>query len=136
MCLSSKWIFPRKAKEDIVVYKEVCCDKEGNIYSPYMFTKIGNIKNLPISFKAKYLDIEERIESILFQNLKSIGAGYIHSYSFPYSTHYSCYSCMYKCIIPKGTKYHKSKDDTQYCSKKLIIIEKILRDEIYQNRLA
>lgn len=127
MCLSSKWIFPRKAKEDIVVYKEVYCDKEDNIYSPYMLTKIGNIKNLPISFKAKWLDIEERIEWILFQNLKSIGAGYIHSYS---SLDYICVSvkrptCIYKCIIPKGTKYHKSKNDTQYCSKKLIIIEKI-----------
>jgi len=131
MCLSSKWIFPRKAKEDIVVYKEVYCDKEDNIYSPYMFTKIGNIKNLPISFKAKYLDIEERIEWILFRNLNSIGAGYIHSYSSPFSTHYSRHTCIYKCIIPKGTKYHKSIDDTQYCSKKLIIIEKILTNEIY-----
>lgn len=123
MCLKSKWRFPRRAKKDIVCYKILCREEGDNYYTPYTNFKVDI--NIPL----------KATESSLSKNgyLKSIG--YIHTYSslekaldevlyFPSGV-------IFKCIIPKGTKYHRSRTNIELCSKQIKFIHKLRPYELY-----
>ena len=113
MCLISKWRFAKKASYDIVCYKVL--DKMGDeYYTPYRDT-IVDINRI---FKAKGF-------SFSFFDPKEKGKGYIHTYA---TLHYAkehvfemaCRNpVIFKCIIPKGTKYHISCNDSSFCSKQI-----------------
>lgn len=114
MCLISKWKFAKKAKEDIVCFKVLSVDEDGNYYAPYM----NNVVDISKSYKAKGI-------SLTLFNLFEKGKGYIHtlkycpSYKFLNSEFGYIQTIVYKCIIPKGTKYHEGLYG-EYCSKKII----------------
>ena len=125
MCLTSKWRFAKKASHDIVCYKVL--DKMGDeYYTPYMET-IVDINRI---FKAKGF-------SFSFLDPKEKGKGYIHTYvTLHYAKEYvfemACEKpVIFKCIIPKGTKYHISKDCIEFCSKKIDFKSQVPSYEIY-----
>jgi len=131
MCLTSKWRFPKRAKKDIVCYKVLERDDEGKLRTPYIDTYINNIST---PFIAKGI-------SLSFDNKYEKGKGYIHTFTklsfleLEYSTTLTFRfifhpPVVFKCIIPKGTKYHTSTDGKEYCSKKIIFKEKITKYEI------
>ena len=126
MCLISKWRFAKKAKKDIVCYKVL--DKMGDkYYTPYMDT-IVDINRI---LKAKGFSFS------FFDDPKEKGKGYIHTYASLYyaKEHVSAMACknpvVFKCIIPKGTKYHISKNCTEFCSKKIDFESQIPSYEIH-----
>ena len=118
MCLISKWRFAEKASHDIVCYK-VLYKRGNNYYTPFMDT-IADINRI---LKAK--------GSSFSFNSKEKGKGYIHTYaSLHDAKRYIGIDCkspiIFKCIIPKGTKYHISRDSTQFCSKKIDFESQVL----------
>ena len=111
------------AKEDIVCYKILEKDYNGNLFSPYTFFR-WNLNKLTKAKGKPCLDSKKT---------KNITAGYFHTYKtsiaakkdlklWPCLNHLIC-----ECIIPKGTKYweglyagHKG-----FASKNLIIKSKL-----------
>ena len=125
MCLVSKWRFSKKAKEDIVCYKILGKMGEG-YYTPYQDVKVDVTKPLKAVGN-----------SITFFDPLEKRSGYIHTISsLEYIKMYlhdfdGIEFAVFKCIIPKGTKYHKSKDGTEYCSRKIIFDKQIQSYEIH-----
>lgn len=110
MCLISKWRFPKKAKKDIVCYKVLKLSFDGKLYTPFMSKEVDTSK--PLIAKGSSFSIFDPLEK---------KGGYIHS----------CANCrseyanqIWKCIIPKGTRYHEAFDGCEYCSRKLIFLER------------
>jgi hypothetical protein len=124
MCLISKLRFPRKALRDIECFKVLY--KNGDEYfTPYMDTVVN--VNEPLKAKGWSISI------IPYEKAR----GYIHTYS---SLNVARASIMvlddpsvviFKCIIPKGTKYHISAYYTEYCSKQIKFISQIPSYEIH-----
>ena len=120
MCLVSDTRFPRIAKEDIVCYKSlrVIGDAHGlTYYSPILNTEIA-INAVNVAKGSSF--------SLMNPLIKE--AGYIHAFTVvpedrndPLSKY-----TMFKAIIPKGTKYHKSLSGMTICAKKMLITDEII----------
>lgn len=122
MCLTSKWRFPKIAKEDIVCYKVL----EVNIDNRYFVTPYRkNIVDINKPYEAK----EANSLSIFHPYTKT--KGYIHTFAFiPTLQNLKerfDNPVVFKCIIPKGTKYHRG--NFAYCSKKIIFKERLYNDD-------
>ena len=113
MCLISKWRFPKKAKKDIVCYKILRSGSDGKFYTPFIGEEVDTSK--PLIAKGSSFSIFDPFEK---------KGGYIHSFK---DCHYDFSKTqMWKCIIPKGTRYHEEAfDESEYCSRKLIFLEKL-----------
>ena len=125
MCLVSKWRFSKRAKKDIICYK-ILEKMEERYYTPYQNIKVDVTKPLKaVGNSITFLDPLEK------------GSGYIHTISNLglvkyYIEEMRCsHSVVFKCIIPKGTKYHKSQNDNEYCSRKIIFDKQIQSYEIH-----
>lgn len=120
MCLESTRLFPRKAKEDIVVCKKLayCSGKLTTWYRDYPVTNtimktkftLFTIINILLDYRAhgRYL----------------IGEGVIHSYATDLgykSGEFDGYEMYVKAIIPKGALYYKDYWGYSYASNKLIL---------------
>lgn len=127
MCLVSKWRFSKRAKKDIVCYK-ILERTGGEYYTPYLDTEVDITK----PFKAKGISLSFN-NNTRYEKTK----GYIHTISdLGLIKHYiegmSCsHPVVFKCIIPKGTRYHKSQNDNEYCSRKIIFDKQIQSYEIH-----
>jgi hypothetical protein len=94
-------------------------------YTPYMDTIVDINRILKAKgFSFSFLDPKEK------------GKGYIHTYvSLYYAKEHIPMACknpvVFKCIIPKGTKYHISKDCIEFCSKKIDFESQVPSYEIY-----
>lgn len=127
MCLLSKWRFPRKAKKDIVCYKLLMVlpinPEKIQFVTPFMHDVIDIHK--PIIATSNGTLLEKWWDGITSPYTKTYG--YIHTY-FNKEEAEKCADSLelsnykiFKCIIPKGTKYHIGiKGD--YCSKMIVIL--------------
>lgn len=126
MCLTTRQICPLKAKRDITVYKILKINPLGKLYTPctYVEVKVGETMDASCQKTQEY---SRKLVSTKHQLLvKEIGGGMIHSYvdeNFALvMTNWIDYKwAIVKCTIPKGTLYYISFNNTQICSKKLII---------------
>lgn len=121
MCLTSKWRFPRKAKEDIICYK-ILISNFDYYFSPY---------------RAELVDIQKEYkaegESFKWKDGYKKDIGYIHAYTLQHdasrcciwenSSHHYLRYVVFKCIIPKGTLYRISRNGRECCSKKIKFLE-------------
>ena len=114
MCLISKRRFPQKAKEDIVCFKVL---KRGHMVGTTWMTPF---RYIPVETNKLLIAKECKTFSIHYPYNK--GKGYIHAYAFKqFVRTNSYYERVFKAIIPKGTKYHISRDGTEICAKKMFI---------------
>ena len=122
MCLTTRNSIPIIAKKDITCYKIYNKTGEGCLSSPYLghipsiqnFTKL---ESTPIMMGfGKYI-IKKGFHS--FKHLKD-AKHEIKWYPFIYKN-----NIIYKCIIPKGSKYYRgiSAGSITYCSESLILKE-------------
>lgn len=123
MCLISQWRFPKKAEKDIVVYKIL--EKDDNKYyrTPYSKFRVRRAEQM-------VLIPEESSLSFIYSHTKQ--EGYIHVFNIESdaitSLHFmgnSHNKAIFKGYIPKGTKFHLSKDYCTLCAKKVILTEKV-----------
>ena len=114
MCLVSKWRFPRKAKENIVCFKVLRKSAIIRYWAtPFQGVRV-QLNNMLIAEKCKKF-------SVFHPFVK--GEGYIHAYSqkdFVINNIFSTGN-IFVAVIPKGTKYHISKDGKQICAEKMFI---------------
>ena len=132
MCLITTKNIPEIAQEDIVCYKYYIVEKKGGkekLISPYyrvpapnlnevVSTKLDKI-SLPTGFDIKdsaYYTIREGFHS--FKCLKHVIQDIDTWIKYP---NYK----IFKCVIPKGTKYYegKSNESSSYCSESIILKE-------------
>lgn len=113
----------KKAEEDIVCYKQLDL-------SPYKF--FGPIYTTPFTNtliyfmrKGKVFRAKGKINrySSKFKNEDCIDKGLIHCYIYK-GKHYTGIP-LFKCIIPKGTKYIKDCNGREIAAKKIKFIERI-----------
>lgn len=131
MCLLSKTDIPLIAKKDIICYKVLTEDN----YSPYYY------RNYTAAIKNSDVIQDKTPECIKnFSNLFKISRGFIHTYSELANLKYELYSTqsallllckVYKCIIPKGSKYFVNTTGREYCSKQLKFIEECILSTIH-----
>lgn len=112
MCLLSKWRFPKKAKKDIICYKVFMNDPTFPLRTPCMNEIMYPHQMVYAHGSSLYLGHSKEKAHIKT-------AGYIHVLSFtvPIVDSY----CIYKCIIPKDTRYHESICGDEYCAEKIYI---------------
>lgn len=117
MCLLSRSFLPKRAKKDIICYK-ILRQSQGSLYSPVMDTLV-----ILSCLEAKGLNFPKRRKEYW-----QIGKGYIHAFLSKNLAYITCSTTfddsvhrVYKCMIPKGTKYYTG-INSEICAKKLIIL--------------
>lgn len=121
MCLLSTRLFPRRAKEDIVVCKQLA------YYNYKLFTWYRDYPVTNMIMKTKFTLFT--IIKLLFRNRiygrYVVEEGVIHSYNTTYFADnldkFDGYTMFVKAVIPKGTLYYKSFQGDTYASSKLIL---------------
>lgn len=113
MCLVTSQSKPLIAKEDIVVYK--CLFKqETTLLSPYM------------EFEYKLRTLYEVSLGVIICNDTTVVREGFHAYYTKKHALHKWTNEVYKCIVPKGSKYYLSKKFGEIVSDKLIIKRKLL----------
>lgn len=129
MCLITYEKEPSIAKEDIICYK-VYIDNRTSIISPYQKDPIPEIitAEVPIFYKSYPIQILKRCQQDL-PPLYAVDYGF-HSFFLRKDAENfaSCFkhSKLYKCVIPKGSKYYYgsfSYNAGSYCSNQIKILE-------------
>lgn len=122
MCLISKNRFAKKAKTNIVCYKAYYYEGEGKYSAPFLRDIVDINKEV----------IKAEGVSFSFYKPYEKSVGYIHVFKYLLNNYkIKCYFGennspnirIFRCIIPKGTKYHISTNGYEYCAKKIIIKE-------------
>ena len=133
MCLISKWRFPKKAKKDIVCYKvyiviqNSCTHEIVKAVTPFMYEEVNIYQ--PIKAISNKSLFERWWNGICNPHEKA--DGYIHTlYSISLAKELIKFyqinnAKIFKCIIPKGTKYHIGEDNRDLCSKTIKVIQLI-----------
>ena len=134
MCLISSTSIPTVAEEDITVYKVL-----GKFYhSPYLkYQKTDEYRYGEVRYDYEpgmnYARGPEAV-SLVYNCCTGdskylIGSGFLHGYATKENAIMECAYMfsnserpyyVYEMKIPKGTKYFKSKDGNEYCSKSLL----------------
>lgn len=112
---------PLIAKEDIICYKKL--QQIGNTYiTPCTYTQvpIECIRN-KVPFKAEILSKFKFIWKHILGFDNSVEGGFIHSFQKNYGYRNLA---VFKCIIPKGTKYFVGHIE-EYASEQIIFIEQL-----------
>ena len=125
MCLLSLSDNPKVADKDIVCYKFL--DRLGpfRYMTPIREVKLWKFPYLKKIFVAKGTEEAERDP---LQRRYVVGEGFIHTFakmSDEYSRRGLHDVVLFRCIIPKGTKYFKSMDGSEYASREIVILNKV-----------
>lgn len=121
---------PLIAEEDIVCYKQLCVNRLNEIVTPYEKIPVPtkciqkNIKKR-IPFKAEILNKFEFIWRHVLGFSNIVTDGFIHTFSLSVPYRDLFYGDrVFKCIIPKGTKYFIG-EDNEYASEQIIFGEQL-----------
>ena len=119
---------PLIAKEDIVCYKVLHINYITNIFvTPYTKTPVSieYLKN-KVPFKAEILNKFKFIWRHILGFSNVVTDGFIHTFSSELpSYNLSFGECVFKCIIPKGTKYFIGKCEDVYASEQIIFVKQL-----------
>lgn len=117
MCLYTRQVFPRRAKEDIIVYKVLSVSwllKE--LRTPF--------RKEPVTSEILITEKGKPMKKICWRNIFLKGPDVveegIHSYS-DYKYAACTPNTVFEAKIPKGALYYKDAYDPEYCSTKLIL---------------
>lgn len=130
MCLFIEKNSSKIAKKDIICYKK-CIQFEGNLRTPYTRVPLPN-NIIGYTQKAEGHIIIHGKKNY-FPPYYIINRGAIHTYKNKpkinnYDNFINNHIKIYKCIIPKGTKYYKGTDwfnTIEYASKKIKYIKDV-----------
>ena len=118
MCMFSKTRFPLRAREDIIVYKELRMKDKLFLCTPVRGIKVPDQKEWPV------IMIPDCRPPLRFSKEATYvkGEGYIHAFTYKIPSYNYPEIRLAECIIPKGTKYHLSKSGREICARKLILM--------------
>jgi hypothetical protein len=115
---------PLIAKEDIICYKVLSpSSKPYHFSTPIIGDEINTIihMELQIPYKAKKPSSISFFIGHVLGVSNTVTEGFIHTFSVCYP--HSAYA-LFKCVIPKGTKYFVGKDG-DYASEQIIFVEQL-----------
>lgn len=121
---------PLIAKEDITCYKElrvnfanILITPHTNVVVPIKCVQKNKRKRIP--FKAEILNKFKFIWRHVLGFSNIVEDGFIHTFSLsiPHRDLFYC-NRVFKCIIPKGTKYFIG-EDNDYASEQIIFVEQL-----------
>ena len=122
MCLPTIETKERIAETDIVCYKVLRMLDDGRFVTPFIRKKVSSKvlcgKRL---FKPSFFSIKD-IRNVGY--FKEIRRGYIHVYGSPYQALFSNEK-LFKCIIPKGTRYWRDIYGYEYAARKIRFVEEM-----------
>lgn len=125
MCLQTIETKERIAETDIVCYKVLRMLDDGRFVTPFIGKKVSSKvlcgKRL---FKPSFFSIKD-IRNVIY--FKEIRRGYIHVYGSPYQTLFSNEK-LFKCIIPKGTRYWNDNFYSEYAARKIRFVEEMNKE--------
>ena len=122
MCLYTKQLLPRRAKEPITVYKMVY-EKYGMYFTPFMHKSIRKYGHIDAFGPLTGIP---RFNADMTYRMTMVSDGYIHAYRDLENAKQWCRFCsphsvrnykIMECIIEPGTLYYKS--DTSICARSL-----------------
>ena len=121
---------PLIADKDIVCYKQLWVNWNNAVVTPITKTLIPikcihKNKKKRIPFKAEILNKFKFIWKHVFGFSNEVTDGFIHTFSsepFHYNHFWSCR--IFKCVIPKGTKYFIGYNE-DYASEQIIFVEQL-----------
>lgn len=124
MCLYTFQDKPFVAEDDIVCYKRVEINKYGSFVSPVFKRWIPDAvmfgKRL---YRARGIFRRAHIDPV-FPWVTIVDRGWIHTYANePYFFENETGIVWSECVIPKGTKYWKSKDGDEYASSNIRFVK-------------
>ncbi len=124
MCLRTIETKERIAESDIVCYKILRMRYDGRFVTPVVGKKVSNKvlcgKRL---FKPSFFSIKD-IKN--FSNFKEIRRGYIHCHALkPDPRYLLSRERVFKCTIPKGTRYWYDDNYCEYAARKIRFVEEI-----------
>ena len=130
MCLASRRKTAKVATEDIICYKFAII-RENQRLSPFQLTpyKIGEVMEDKgeVDVTENFLDKKYYIGKGMFHTIARLSDANDFKYYFQALFNTDKY-CVYKCVIPKGTKYYEGISTTDiwgYASRSLLIVEEI-----------
>ena len=123
MCLITLQDNPFVAENDIVCYKRVVINKFNGFVSPVFKRKIPNAV---ISGKRLYSGrgiFRRAYRDPVFPWVNIVDRGWIHTYTAAPIFFHGNDGVWFECVIPKGTKYWKSKDRDEYASRSIRFVK-------------
>jgi hypothetical protein len=121
---------PLIAEKDIVCYKQLCVNWNNAIVTPITKTLIPikcihKNKKKRVPFKAEILNKFRFIWGHVLGFSDEVTDGFIHTFSSnPLHYNYFLDGHVFKCVIPKGTKYFIG-NDGDYASEQIIFVEQL-----------
>lgn len=115
-------IKPRIAEEDIRVFKAVYLNKDGKTWRAiYQDNYTAPLNKLITAEDEEDINVSDH-------DCINIGCGFFHSCTDINSIKRNlCYGCIVvEAIIPKGSVYYRSKVGNDFCSKQIIVTDKIV----------
>lgn len=127
MCLETIETKERIAENEIVCYKILQMLDDGRFVTPFKRKKVSSKalygKRL---FKPSFFSIKDIRNDGYF---KKIRRGYIHVYSFCPKPNYLLPSeRLFKCVIPKGTRYWCDNYYGEYAARKIRFVEEMHKE--------
>lgn len=123
MCLYTLQDKPFVAEEDIVCYKRLVLNESDRFVTPVIGRKIPDAV---ISGRRLYkaMGLFRRVYvSPAFPFLNVVDRGWIHTYTTTLNLFHRDDGVLFECVIPKGTKYWKSKDGNEYASSSIRFVK-------------
>ena len=119
MCLIAKRIFPKRAKEDIIVYKVLDCISKDKFTTPLQGTKVY----LGMTLKAKNSILQTLIQFLIRPKV-IMGEG-VHAYTRTENAYFwkGRKQAVTVWIIPKGTLYWLGKYNSEIAARKMVFID-------------
>jgi hypothetical protein len=123
MCLETTERIERIAENDVVCYKMLRMLDDGRFVTPFAGKKVSSkVLSGKRIFKPSFFSIKDIRNVGCF---KEIRRGYIHVYNSPYKVVLFSNEKLFKCIIPKGTRYWCDKFNGEYAARKIRFVEEI-----------
>ena len=122
---------PLVAEEDIVCYKQLYVNYNGEIVTPYTnFLYLQSVykknKKKRIPFKAEIVNKWKFIWRHVFGFSNVVADGFIHTFSSaPLYQSLGRGNRVFQCIIPKGTKYFIGIGEHEYASEQIIFGDRL-----------
>jgi hypothetical protein len=123
MCLYTRQDEPFVAEEDIVCYKRLVLNKSDMFVTPVIGRKIPDavisgrrLYRARGIFRCAYRDP-------VFPWVNIVDRGWVHTYTSTPIFFYGDDGVWFECVIPKGTKYWKSKNGNEYASSSIRFVK-------------
>lgn len=125
MCLFTLQDKPFVAEEDIVCFKNLAIDKNASFVTPVIGRRIPDavISGRRLYRARGLFRCRHKLSDFPLLNFNVVDKGWIHTYTASPTFFDEENGVWFECVIPKGTKFWKSKDGEEYASRSIRFVK-------------